>query len=212
MARNNVEISRAESARRFHKFALAHGQHLRAHQASVTNPSANRQRKNQVENSRTAKGHEGDSDENARKRKKRIHQHDVDEAVDASSVISGKAADNEAEQKRKRNNAAANKQRNSRAPNQPGENVASEFIGSAPMMRRWRLQPVREIDVRGILRRNPGREDGGKDEDGDQHDSDGGERIVARDAHASIQLPIAGCQLPVGCHLLPNPRVHRRVE
>lgn len=31
----------------------------------------------------------------------------------------------------------------------------------------------------GILRGDPGREDGGKDEDGDEHDSDGGQRIVA---------------------------------
>jgi hypothetical protein len=68
-ASNNVEISRAERARRFDKFAFAHGQHLRAHQTRVADPSSERQGKNEVENARAAKGHEGDCDENAGERK-----------------------------------------------------------------------------------------------------------------------------------------------
>ena len=141
-----------------------------------------RQGKHEIENSGAAKGHEGDGDENSRKRKKRIHQHHIDEAVDASAVVSGKAANDEAEQKRTRHHAAADEHRNSRAPDQAGKNVASQFVGSSPMLRRGRLQTVRQIDARRILRSNPRREDRGEHEHGHQKNSYSGQRVVAGDA------------------------------
>ena len=50
------------------------------------------------------------------------------------------------------------------------------------MLRRGRLQAIREIDVRGILRSNPRREGRGEGEHGHQHNSHGRQRIVAGDA------------------------------
>src|SRR5208282_2846524 len=147
VAGNNVEISSAERSRRFDKFAFAHGQHLGADQTSVADPTSERQRQDKIKNTGAAEGHKGDRDENSGEGKKGIHQHDVDEAVDAAAVVSGEAANDEAEQKRTRHHAAADEQRNSRAPDQAGEYVASEFIGAAPMLRRRRLQAIRQIDV-----------------------------------------------------------------
>ena len=89
VAQDDAQIACAQRARRFDEFPFANRQHLPAHQARVADPASERKRENQIENSRAAERDEGDRDENSGKRKKRIHQHDVDEAVDASAVISG---------------------------------------------------------------------------------------------------------------------------
>jgi hypothetical protein len=47
------------------------------------------------------------------------------------------------------------------------------------MLCRWRPQAVWQIDVSGILRGNPRREDGGEYEEEDQNYADGRERVVA---------------------------------
>ena len=130
-----MEISGAERSCRFNKFTFAHGQNLRAHQASVADPSSDGEGEYEIENSWTAEGHEGDCDENAGEGKKCVHQHDVDEAIDASTIVSGKAADDEAKKERTHNHAAADEERNSRSPNQAGEDVTSKLIGTAPMLR-----------------------------------------------------------------------------
>ena len=44
------------------------------------------------------------------------------------------------------------------------------------------MQAIREVDVGGIVRGNPRRENCGENEDEDEHDSDGRKRIVAGDA------------------------------
>src|SRR5208282_5327721 len=182
VARNNVEIASAESASGFDKFALADREHLRTDQAGVADPASERQSEHQIEDAGTAEGDEGDGDENAGEGKKGIHQHDIGEAVDGAAVITGKTADDEAEQKGTGDDAAADEERNTRAPDEAGEDVAAEFIGAAPMLRGGRLEAVGEIDVRRILGGDPGSEEGGEGEDGDEDHPDGRQWIMASDA------------------------------
>src|ERR1039458_9142883 len=69
-------------------------------QAGITDPSAERERENEIEDAGAAEGDEGDRQQDSWERKKSVHQHDVDEAVDGSSVVSGDRADNESQGKR----------------------------------------------------------------------------------------------------------------
>ena len=48
-----------------------------------------------VENAGATEGNERNRQQNSWKRKKRIHQHNVDEAIDASAVVSGERADDQ---------------------------------------------------------------------------------------------------------------------
>ena len=201
VAQDDAQVAGAKCTRCFDEFSFTHGQHLAAHQARVANPASKRESEHEIENSRAAEGDEGDRDEDSGERKKRIHQDDVDEAVDASSVISGKRADDESKEQRAGDDARADEHGNARSPDEAGEDVASEFVGTAEMMRRRSLEAVRKIDVGGVLRGDPRREERAEHEEDDERDSDGRQGIVAGEASASLQLPVAGCQVPVGRHL-----------
>ena len=88
MTHNDAEIARPQSASGFDEFALARGEDLSANETSITDPSAKRESENQIKNSRPAKRDESDSQQDSWKRKERVHQDHVDEAVDASAVVS----------------------------------------------------------------------------------------------------------------------------
>src|SRR5215471_19227891 len=133
VAHDNAQVAGAECAGCFDKFAFAGGEHLAADQARVANPSAEREREHQVEDAGTAKGNERDRQQNSRERHKRVHQHDVDEAVDASTVISSDRADNQTEPERYQHDATANKHGDARSVNDAGEDVASEFVSAEPV-------------------------------------------------------------------------------
>ena len=100
-------IARAQSASGFHEFAIAHRQHLSSHQARVTHPSADDEREDQVPNSGSQESNEGNCQKNPRERKKRIHHHDVEEAIELAAVVAGDRSEEDAERKRTDDHAAA---------------------------------------------------------------------------------------------------------
>jgi hypothetical protein len=55
----------------------------------ISDPSAEGERKNQVEDAGAAEGDEGDGKNNSGKRQEHVHQEDVDKAVDASAILVG---------------------------------------------------------------------------------------------------------------------------
>ena len=90
----------AQGARGFDEFALPRGEDLSANQTSITDPPAQRESENQIKDSRPAKGDESNGQQDSRKRQKRIHQDHVDEAIDASAVVSRNGTDDETEAER----------------------------------------------------------------------------------------------------------------
>src|SRR5450631_4498994 len=100
VANDDAQVAGAESARGFDEFTFASGENLSANQARIPNPSAQRQRENQIEDARSTKGDEGYRQQNPWEREKRIHQDNIDEAVDAAPVISGDRTDDESQSER----------------------------------------------------------------------------------------------------------------
>src|SRR5207245_4266542 len=98
VAGKNAKIIRAQSTGRFHIFFFSCGQHLRAYQPRITNPSAERKRKYQVENPRPTKGYKSNGDQNSGERQERIHQDHVDKAIYATSVVAGDRANDRSEE------------------------------------------------------------------------------------------------------------------
>ena len=82
MADDDAEIAGADGASSFDELAFTGSENLSANQTSVTDPSAERKCEDEIENAGAAKGDEGNGQQDSRKRQKRIHQDDVDEAVD----------------------------------------------------------------------------------------------------------------------------------
>ncbi len=65
---------------------------------------------------------------NSGERQKCVHQHDIDEAVDAASVVSRDRADDQAKRKRGQHHAAADNHGDARAVDGARKNVAAEFV------------------------------------------------------------------------------------
>ena len=71
------------------------GKDLGPHQASVADPSADGQGQHQVEQAGPKKGDKSDSQQDARKGKKGIHNEDIEQRIDPPSVKAGQAAENQ---------------------------------------------------------------------------------------------------------------------
>ena len=99
VARDDAEIAGTERAGGFHIFAFAGGQHLSADKARIAHPASEREGENKIENAGTAEGDESNGQKNSGERQERIHDDDIDEAIEASAVVAGGGADEEAEKR-----------------------------------------------------------------------------------------------------------------
>ena len=144
VADDDAQVARAQGAGGFDKFAFARGEDLSANQARVADPSSERERENQIEDAGAAEGDEGNGEKDSGEREERVHQDDVDEAVDASAVVAGDGADDEAEGQRRGDNAASDQHRDACAIDDARENVAAEFVGAEPVRVRMEGRGARE--------------------------------------------------------------------
>ena len=124
-----MRLSVAPRARAASTYSLLScGKNLRAHEAGVSDPASERERKYKVEDPRPAEGDKGNGDQDARERHEGVHQHDVDEAVDGASVVSGDGADDQADAERGGDDASTHEHGDARAVDHARENVAAELI------------------------------------------------------------------------------------
>jgi hypothetical protein len=93
---DHAQIARAQRSRCFHELTLARGQYLGTDQARVSYPSSQAECEHEVENAGSAEGYESNCQQDSRKREKSIHDHDVDEAVEASAIVAGERSDDQA--------------------------------------------------------------------------------------------------------------------
>ena len=180
MAQHDAQIAGAESASGFDEFAFPRCQNLPPDQPCVTHPSAERERNHEIEDSGAAKGDERDRDQDSGKRKECVHQHHIHKAVNRSSVVSGDGTDDQSEDQRGENDAAADQHRNARTVDEARQDIAAQFIGAQPVRRRRRTQPSGKLDRGGILRCDPGSEQRKDNEYQNEHDPNRRQRIVAR--------------------------------
>src|SRR5580692_5037681 len=179
MADDDAEIASPQSAGGFDKFAFARREDLSADQAGVADPASQRERENKIEDAGAAEGDEGDGEKDSREREKRVHQDDVDKAVDATTVVSGDGADEEPECERGEHHAASDQHRYARTVDDARENVAPEFVGPEPVRVRWTAEARGKIDGGRILRRDPGSEKGEGHEHDNQRDPRRCKRVMA---------------------------------
>src|SRR5581483_9500546 len=159
------------------------------------------EREDEVQQAGSEKGDEGDGEQDAGEGEEGVHHDDVDEAVDASAVVSGDGADDQAEQERGGDDARADQHGDARAVEDAGVDVAPEFVGAEPVRGGWALKAVGQADGGGIVAREQRREQRAGDEDRDHHDAGGGERVGAGELEARGHVR-EGSVVPAGLHYL----------
>ena len=179
VADDDAQIAGAEGAGGFDEFAFAGGEDLSADEAGIAHPTAERKREHEIKDSGAAEGDERNRQQDSRERKKRVHQDNIDEAVDGSSVVSSDGADDESEGERGEDDATADQHGDARAVDDARENVAAQFVGAEPVGGRGRVEARGQVDRSRVLWSDPRREQGEDHEDDDQQHADGGQRIVA---------------------------------
>src|ERR1700676_2295996 len=137
VADDDAQIAGSEGAGSFDEFAFARSEDLSSNEAGVADPSSKREREDEIEDPGATECDESNCEQNSWEREERIHQHNVDEAVDASSVVAGDGADDEAERERCEHDAAPYQHRDARAKDDARENVASKFVSAEEVSLRW---------------------------------------------------------------------------
>src|SRR5437879_3744890 len=133
MADDDAPVTGSEGASSFDEFPFPGGQDLGANQAGVTHPATQRECQDEIENAWTAEGDKGDRQQYSGKREKGVHHHDIHETVDASAVVAGDRTDYQPQKKGSGDNARAHQHGNARAEDEAGKDVATEFVGAAPV-------------------------------------------------------------------------------
>src|SRR6267154_3466506 len=130
VADDDAKIAGSQCPGGFDEFALARREDLPADKTRIADPSSERERKNEIEDARSTEGDEGDRQQDSGEREEGIHKHDVDEAVDAPTVVTGDGSDDQSEGERRQDNATSYEHRDARAIDDTRENVAAKFVGT----------------------------------------------------------------------------------
>ena len=159
--------SRAQCPGGLHEVQLAGPQHLAADEPGVPDPSDDRQGQHDVGEAGAEHGDERDRQQDAREGQQ--HVDDArDHIVDPAPVVAGRRAEQQADERRHGNHGEPDQQRDTRAGQHPGEDVAAEFVEAEGMCERRAGQPVRQLLVGGVVRRQPRSQQGSRHRD--QHD------------------------------------------
>src|ERR1700752_1656086 len=93
------EVASAKSTRGFYKFALTHSEYLSAHETGITNPSADRKRKDQIYESWTEESDKGNREQNTGKSHEGVHGEKIQNCVDSTAIIASDPPQYDAERK-----------------------------------------------------------------------------------------------------------------
>ena len=150
VAGHDAQIAVAEGLGRQHVFQVLGDQHFAAHELGVGNPSHNAERDIHITHPRTQDGKDGNDQHVEGESHADIHQ-PHQQRVNHAAIIAGDGADDYAKDERKRDADEADLQVDTCAIEDAGQDIASEFVGSQPMVRIGRLQSRRVISPDGVI-------------------------------------------------------------
>src|SRR2546428_13229609 len=182
-----TRAAHAQRGRRLDEVALLHRQHLPANHASIHDPSSRRKAEDDVAEAETDDRIDRHGQEDERKRELHVGQaHErrrrpaLDEAGDQAEQAAADGGDDD--------RARADEQREPRAVEDAGEQVATELIGAQRVARRARgPQALSEVARQRIDRRQPRR--GGGGHDGGERDADAEPGFHARNLTRGSSQP-----------------------
>ena len=159
MPEQDAPRPRALDARNRDEVAVADGQRLGPRDAGVWWPGGQRDGDHRILDPRAECRDEGQRQDQAGEGQEHIrhaHQRRIDPAADVTRRRADDQPDGGGDQRHQHHDI----ERDPRPVDEAGEDVATEFVRAEPMPRAARRQqPLRQILLIGIMRRDPGRED-----------------------------------------------------
>ena len=157
MPDQNPRVRRAQRPRRQDILHFLRLQDLRPRQPRIPRPTGHDQRQNHLADSRTEKRGKRNRQQNSWERQKRIDQHDVHEPIQPPAEITRHRPNRQPDDPGAEHHANTHQHRHPGPENNPRQNVAPQFVGPHPMLRRRPYQPGRQILRRRTIRRDPWR-------------------------------------------------------
>lgn len=133
MTEEDARAAGSEGAGGFNEFALFDSEYLGADEACVSGPAADGEGEDEILEPGAEEGRECDGEQDSGEGQESVHGEDRQEMVDPSTVVAGEASDGEAKSERDADDGDGDSEGQARSPEEAGERVAAEFVGSAPV-------------------------------------------------------------------------------
>ena len=157
MAQQNARGRSAQRTRGEHVLHFLSLQNLSAREPCVARPPGDDERENHLVDARAEERRERNRQQDPRKRKKRVDEHDVHEVVEPAADVARKRADRKADGARAADYAHRDQHRDARAEDNAREDVAAEIVGAHPVPGARTEQARRKILRDRVVRSQPGR-------------------------------------------------------
>ena len=179
------------------KSLLADGEGLGAGEAGVGRPGGDRDGDDRVVDAGAQRGDEGQGQDQAREGEEDVGDPHQD-GVEPAAGIACEGADQEADRADDDRDQGDDGERDARAPDDAGVDVAAELVGAEPVGGRGRLQALGEVLGDGRLRGEPGGEGGDQDQQQDDGEADQRHRVGAEGEPGAVGLAEAGLERGAG--------------
>src|SRR5262252_5739265 len=140
MTEENAEAPAPQAACRLDELLLAQAQRLPARQTRIDHPAAYREDEDHVARARAEHARDGDGEEDERKGELHIRDAHRD-VVEASREVAGEQPQANADGQRQAHGEEADQERDARAVDDAGEDVAPELVGSQEIFRASSSEP-----------------------------------------------------------------------
>jgi len=178
VAAQYAQVGCSQRPRRLHKLPLFHRHYLRPDQPRVSHPTRDGKREDEIENTRTEERDKRDGQQNSRQSEECIRHIHVQDCVRPSAIKPGRQPRDQPDRKRERYYRDRNHQRDASTVECTREDVTAKGVGPEPVAMSRRQEPPAEIELRGVLRREPGRKYCTHQEDGQQQHSERRQRLL----------------------------------
>ena len=151
VAEEDAEWACAQCSGGVDVFTVADGHDLGADEARIAGPSTDGEGEDEVGEAWAEEGGEGDGEEDAGEGEEGVHGEGGEDGVDPAAEVACEAANGEAEGEGDGDDADGDGEGEARAPEEAGEGVAAELVGSGPVGGGRGLEAVEQVDGGGIV-------------------------------------------------------------
>ena len=187
MAQEQARRGAAHGPGRRDELPRFHGKHLGADHPGVPHPSEDRKGEQDVSERGAAHGGDPDGEQDPRER-----QQDVagagEDAVGGAPEEAGEGTGGQADEERDADRSQPHGEREARAVDQPGKDVAPELVLPEPVGGGRPRQPLIERLGKRVARRDHRSEDGGEEEQGEENHPGGGAPVPGRAAQEREEI------------------------
>ena len=162
--KQQAQVTRSKSARRFDKLPLTRGHHLCPDQPGIRHPPRDDQGKDHVADTWPKKRDKGNGQQNARHRKKSVYQIDIQQGIAPATIKARNGADQQAQQQRTEHHRDRDQQRETCAVENARQDVTAKLVSTQKEAMSRRQQPLLQVQGCRVVWRKNRRKEGSQRE------------------------------------------------